>query len=175
MKKYLFDTNFFLDSDLRYYSHTFFGEFWDLVRHFGKKDNFKSIKKVKKELTQKDDWISEFAQTLPHNFFIDETKYMESYAKVIKHSQTLNVGDLAKERFADENKADAWLVAVALKDKYTIVSNEKFIDDKERKNIKIPRICKELKIECMDIFSFIEENNIEFGIKKPKIPLEVLF
>lgn len=175
MKKYLFDTNFFLDSDLRYYNHTFFAEFWNLIQYLSKKDSFRSIKKVKKELIAKEDWVSKFIKNLPQKFFIDETKYMESYIEVIKHSQNLSVNNLAKEKFADENKADAWLVAVALKNKYTIISNEKFIDNKERKHIKIPRICKELKIECMDIFNFIAENKFEFGIKKPKILQEVLF
>lgn len=94
---------------------------------------------------------------------------------VINHSQQLNVTDLAKEKFADENRADAWLVAVALKDRYSIVSNETIIDNKERKNIKIPRICQGLNIECINIFNFINENNIEFGVKKPKIPQENLF
>lgn len=175
MKRYLFDTNFFLDSALRYYSPTFFAEFWQLIQHLSKKDNFRSIGKVKKELIAKDDWISNFIKNLPRNFFINETKYLETYATVINHSQQLNVTDLAKEKFANENRADAWLVAVALKDRYSIVSNETIVDNKERKNIKIPRICQGLNIECINIFNFINENNIEFGVKKPEIPQENLF
>lgn len=175
MKKYLFDTNFFLDADLRYYNHSFFNDFWKLIKFLSQKEEFKSIEKVKTELTTKNDWVSDFAKELPQQFFIDETKYTQSYREIINHSQNLNVSPLAKEMFADENKADAWLVAVALQSGYTIVSNEKFVDEKERKNIKIPRICKELKIECIDIFSFIEEYKIEFGVKKPEIPKQSLF
>lgn len=175
MKKCLFDTNFFLDADLRFYSHNFFNDFWELINFLSQKDEFRSIRKVKDELMKKKDWLSEFVKELPQKFFIDERKYMQSYGEVINYSQNLNVNSLAKEKFADENKADAWLVAVALQNGYTIVSNEKFVDAKEKKNIKIPRICKELKIECIDIFSFIEEYKIEFGTKKPEIPQQSLF
>lgn len=176
MKKYLFDTNFFLDSHLRYYSHTFFNDFWELISYLSKKDNFKSIVKVKQELIIKDDWISGFIKNnLPKQFFINETKYGESYIQIINYSQNLNVREIAKEKFADDKRADAWLIAVALKDGYTIVSNEKIVDIKEKKNIKIPRVCQDFQIECIDIFSFIQDNEIEFGVKKPNIPKESLF
>lgn len=177
MKKYLFDTNFFLDSDLRYYSHTFFNDFWEFISYYlSKQDNFKSIVKVKQELIAKDDWISDFVKNkLPKQFFINETKYGESYTQIINYSQNLDVRDTAKEKFADETRADAWLIAVALKDGYTIVSNEKIVDIKERKNIKIPRVCQYFQIECIDIFSFIQDNEIEFGVKKPSRSKESLF
>lgn len=100
---------------------------------------------------------------------------MENHIQIINYSQNLNVREIAKEKFADKKRADAWLIAVALKDGYTIVSNEKIVDIKEKKNIKIPRVCQDFQIECIDIFSFIQKNEIEFGIKKPNIPKESLF
>ena len=54
----------------------------------------------------------------------------------------------AKEEFADESKADAWLVAHALATKRIVVTEEKFGRD-IKKRIPIPNVCKEFDIRYM--------------------------
>lgn len=79
---------------------------------------------------------------------------------------------ILQKNFADKDKADAWLIAVAKQNNYTIVSNEKTPDKKERKEIKIPRMCNELNIKCIDIFNFIIEKKLKFKIEDmPKVSL----
>lgn len=176
MNKYLLDANFFLDSSLRYYQNDFFPDFWRWIKYSAQKPSIKTIRKVKEELDKKDDFVSGFIKGLPKDFFINETKYLAHYGEVIQKSASMEFNQLAKEKFAEENRADAWLITVALSDNFTIVSNEKIPDKKEKKNIKIPRMCKELKIQCIDIFNFIKEQNLEFSIKNiPDLPKETLF
>lgn len=176
MNKYLLDTNFFLDSSLRYYQFDFFSDFWEWIKYKSMQSSIKTIRKVKQELIKKDDFINNFIKTLPKNFFIDETKYLESYAQIIQISQNMNFNSTAKEVFAAAHRADAWLLAVAKKDNFIIVSNEKLPDKKEKKNIKIPRMCSELQIQCIDIFDFIKQQKLEFCIKNmPNIPKDTLF
>ena len=172
-RKYLLDSNFFLDSSLRYYQNDFFEDFWTWIGHIAKGQSVKSVEKVKQELSKKDDFISDFIKKLPKSFFINETKCLDSYKQVIEKSISMDFHSNAKEKFADEHRADAWLLAVALSDKYVIVSNEKMPDKKEKKNIKIPRMCDELDIECINIFDFIKEQKVEFCIKN--MPKESLF
>lgn len=50
---------------------------------------------------------------------------------------------------------------------------KKMPDKKEKKNIKIPRMCYELDIECINIFDFIKEQKVEFCIKN--MPKDSLF
>lgn len=175
MNKYLLDTNFFLDSSLRYYQNNFFPDFWRWIKYSAQKPSIKTIRKVKEELNKKDDFVSGFIKELPKNFFINEKEYLAYYGEVIQKSASMEFNQLAKEKFAEENRADAWLIAVALSDNFTIVSNEKIPDKKEKKNIKIPRMCKELKIQCIDIFDFIKEQNVEFSIKNMDFPKDTLF
>lgn len=178
MSKYLLDSNFFLDSSLRYYQNDFFPDFWKWIRYGDKEFPIKTIKKVKEELNKKDDFINGFINELPKDFFIDEIKekYHKNYEEIIQKSQNMDFNSTAKEKFAEANRADAWLLAVALSDNFIIVSNEKMPDKKEKKNIKIPRMCDELKIKCINIFDFIKEQKIEFYIKNMlKIPKDTLF
>ncbi|WP_297811971.1 DUF4411 family protein [uncultured Helicobacter sp.] len=165
MNKYLLDTNFFLDSSLRYYQNDFFQDFWKWLRHSAQKPSIKTIKKVKEELNRKNDFISNFIKEMSKDFFIDETKYLENYAQVIQASQDMDFNPSAKEQFAQAYRADAWLLAVAQRDNFIVVSNEKMPDKKEKKNIKIPRMCDKLGIKCIDIFDFIKEQKLEFCIK----------
>lgn len=173
-KKYLLDSNFFLDSSLRYYQNDFFKDFWVWIKkRIANSQSIRSIKKVRQELSKKSDFVSDFVKELPKSFFIDEIKYLDSYRQVIKKSANMDFHSNAKEKFADEHRADAWLLAVALSDKYVIVSNEKIPDKKEKKNIKIPRMCYELDIKCINIFDFIKEQKVEFCIKN--MPKDSLF
>ena len=165
MSKYLLDTNFFLDSSLKYYQNDFFQDFWEWIGYISQSPSVKTINKVKQELDKKDDFISDFIKSLPKEFFIDERNYIDAYAQIIQKSQNMNFNQSAKENFAKEHKADAWLIAVALKDGYTVVSNEKIPDKKEKKNIKIPRMCQELNIRCVNIFDFIKEQKVQFKIE----------
>ncbi|WP_281271170.1 DUF4411 family protein [Helicobacter didelphidarum] len=167
---------FFLDSSLRYYQNDFFPDFWIWLKIQSNTSHIKTIRKVKQELLSKKDFISNFINELPLSFFIDDKKYLSSYSQVIQTAQLMNFRQNAKEKFADANKADAWLIAVALQDNYTIVSNEKIPDKQERQNIKIPRMCNELNIECINIFDFIKEQKIIFYIKDlPQEPKQTLF
>lgn len=178
MNKYLLDTNFFLDSSLRYYQNDFFPDFWRWLRYAAQNPSIKTIKKVKEELNRKNDFISDFIKGMPKSFFIDETKYLEKYKEVILASQEqeMDFNTSAQEKFAEINRADAWLLAVALADGFIIVSNEKIPDKKEKKNIKIPRMCDKLKIQCIDIFEFIKRQELEFSIKNmPDLPKDTLF
>lgn len=176
MNKYLLDSNFFLDSSLRYYQFDFFPDFWNWIKYKTQNSSIKTIKKVKQELDKKDDFISGFIRELPKDFFIDEIKYLENYAQVIQSSQNMDFNPSAKEKFAQGHRADAWLLAVAQRDNFIVVSNEKMPNKKEKKNIKIPRMCVELKIQCIDIFDFIKEQKLEFCIKNmPHIRKDTLF
>ncbi|MDE5602486.1 MAG: DUF4411 family protein [Helicobacter sp.] len=176
MNKYLLDTNFFLDSSLRYYQNDFFSDFWKWLRYAAQNSSIKTIKKVKEELDRKKDFISKFIKEMSRNFFIDDREYLKKYGEVILTSQKMDFNPAAKEKFAEEHRADTWLLAVALADDFIIVSNEKISDKKEKKNIKIPRMCNELKIQCIDIFEFIKRQELEFSIKNmPDLPKDTLF
>lgn len=135
MNKYLLDSNFFLDSSLRYYQFDFFPDFWKWLKYSAQNPSIKTIKKVKEELSRKNDFISNFIKELPKDFFIDETKYLENYAKIIQASQDMDFNPSAKEKFAQAHRADAWLLAVAQRDNFIVVSNEKMPDKKKKRKI----------------------------------------
>lgn len=76
----------------------------------------------------------------------------------------MRINDLA----LDENKgwtnvkiADPWLIAIALKEKVTIVTNEvknvNLNTKNPSKSVKIPDICQQLGVRCITMNEFFKE------------------
>lgn len=53
MSKYLLDTNFFLDSSLKYYQNDFFQDFWEWIGYISQSQSVKTINKVKRSWIKK--------------------------------------------------------------------------------------------------------------------------
>lgn len=57
--------------------------------------------------------------------------------------------------------ADPWLIAIAKRESYTIVTNENrnvnLSTSQPSKALKIPDICDDLNIECIDMNQFFKE------------------
>jgi hypothetical protein len=60
------------------------------------------------------------------------------------------------------SQADPWVIAHAMKHNATVVTKEKESMSKKKTKVKIPTICKELNIRCLDDFQFIREMKIRF-------------
>lgn len=50
------------------------------------------------------------------------------------------------------DSADLWLIAQARANGHTVVSHEKLIDPRTRKAVKIPNVCAENGVDCIDTF-----------------------
>ncbi len=60
----------------------------------------------------------------------------------------------AKANFARASNADAWLVAYAKVFNHTIVTFETY-NSEEKKNIKIPVVCKEFGVDYINLHEFM--------------------
>lgn len=63
----------------------------------------------------------------------------------------------AKNEFAKYEEADAWVVAFALTNNLTVVSQEEYKHDIKRK-IPIPNVCHAFGIRHINTFTFLREN-----------------
>jgi hypothetical protein len=60
--------------------------------------------------------------------------------------------------------ADPWVIAHAMKEKAIVVTKESKVTTSTDK-IKIPNVCENMGVECINDFRFIEEMNIKFFCK----------
>ncbi|EHM53812.1 DUF4411 family protein [Cardiobacterium valvarum] len=158
MPKYVLDSNIFIQSVNREYRFSFCSGFWDLLQDLYQNDVICSIKTVKRELTQRNDDLSDWVKNkLPNNFFHNELVAGYEYGRLMQWAYSnLQFSDNAKQVFADENRADAWLVAYAAKQGMTVVTHE-VLEPYIKKAIKIPNAAQHLSVPCVHIYDFLEK------------------
>ncbi|MDO4697048.1 MAG: DUF4411 family protein [Neisseria sp.] len=168
MTRYLLDSNIFIQSSFLEYRFSFCGGFWELLKTLHYAGRVFSIRAVKKELTKKDDELAQWINTLPDEFFHDE----RIEAVQVHYGSLMNwavnnpqFSDTAKARFASEH-ADPWLVSYAAANDMKIITHEKY-EPNVRKSVKIPNAAKQVGVECVDLYDFLEsvsENNFQMKV-----------
>lgn len=169
MKQYLLDTNIFIEASKRYYRPSICQSFWDFLKQ--PNPPFYSIKQVYDEIragTNSDDFLHTFSITLKEqNFFID---FMDMNPTKIIQNELISMG-YSQEVITDFfNVADFYLVACAYIHKSIIVTHEKGASggNLSKKRVKIPDICKQLNITCIDTFDFLEQNQASITLTTPQ-------
>jgi PIN domain protein len=168
MTHYLLDSNIFIQSSFLEYRFSFCGGFWELLRTLHDAGRVFSIRAVKQELTKKDDELAQWIKTLPDEFFRDErTKETQiRYAELMNWAASNSqFTEAAKNKFASEH-ADPWLVSYAATNGMKIVTHERY-DPNIRKSVKIPNAAKQINVECVNLYDFLElvsENNFQMKL-----------
>jgi len=164
-KKYVIDSNVLIEANRRYYSLDFAPAFWNFLIRSAKEGNVISIDKVYDEILNGKDNLAEWTKN-KFSFAFAETKKDE---KILEFYSTLMKWALmqdqftqpAKDEFARNKNADAWIVAFAKIKGYVVVTQE-VLDINIRKRIPIPNVCSEFKIEFMDTFQMLRNLNFKF-------------
>jgi len=164
--KFLFDSNSFISAKNTFYGFDIAPSFWEQLNELAAKETLGIIDRVYDELVFPNDpdkedelsrWIRIEFQGKVHT--TKETQVVQMYARIIqKMTQdapyATSYSKSAKARFAEVNNADAWQVAFAQVNNLTIVTFETYTPD-ERKNIKIPVVCKEFGVHYINLHEFM--------------------
>ena len=162
-KKYLVDANVFIQAKNLYYRFDFCEAFWEWLYRAHKAGLVFSIKKVKKELVSGDktDPARKWAEDLPDDFFLDDVvdqDVMRTYAKVMQWaSSSTHYSSQAKAEFAKPDVADPFLIAVARRHGYEIISQEKSIPAAKRK-IYLPDAANAFDVKTIFIYDMLSKH-----------------
>ncbi|WDL69612.1 DUF4411 family protein [Helicobacter winghamensis] len=168
MKRYLIDTNIFIESAYRFYAFDICPRFWDFLDKCSRLDSVKSINKVYDEITSANNDLQNFKERLKsRGFFLPiENITSKSYAEI---SQTLLTMQYTQKAIQDfSNGADYFLIALAYQDSYTIVTHETKSGNNAKQTIKIPNVCQRLGICCIDVAEFLRQEQARFVLEQPK-------
>lgn len=174
-ERYLFDTNPFIAAKNTFYSFDIAPTFWIKLGELAEQGMFSIIDRVydelvfpnKKEPEKEDElsiWIRTEYKGEVHTTTRDK-QVVEMYAQIIqKMTQEApyksHYRTSAKAIFARASNADAWLVAYAKIFDYTIVTFETY-EPKNKRNIKIPVVCKEFGVDCINLYEFLRRMEIK--------------
>ena len=156
MKKYCLDTNIFIEPWNRFYSTKFTKGYWETLADLAQKDILFSTDEVKKEIEKIDDDLLKWIKN--KNFFKSPDEAVQKQVTEILKKYP-NLIDNSKGR----SMADPWVIAHAKSRNAVVVT----LEQKSRKSgqVKIPDVCSQEKIECIDIYDLIQHLKIEFMAK----------
>lgn len=166
MRKYLIDTNIFIESSNRHYAIDICPGFWEFLDRVSDLENVKSITQVYDEFTPGNEELVNFKERLKNKgFFLQiENITPESYSATTMSLQEMRYDQQAIANFSQ--KADYFLIALALQEQYTIVTQEARMQTIAPKRIKIPNVCEQLEIECIDITEFLRRERAIFVLRE---------
>ncbi len=160
--KYILDANIFIQAHRRYYSFDLVPAFWSfLVDAACTKECLRSIDKIYDELVEKrkeepDDlaeWAHDEADFLFHS--TNDSSVVAALRHIIRWAmENDQYKDEAKEEFADNTNADAWIIAYAKAHDFVIVTQETYEPDAKKK-IKIPNVCEDFGVEYVNTFDVL--------------------
>jgi hypothetical protein len=164
------DSNVFIQSARTFYAFDIAPAFWQALIAHAERGSIRSIDRVRDEISRMKDPLKEWVDTHFDEWFsrTDTADTVAAYGRLMQWGYANNqFTDAAKSEFAHEDNADPWLVAHALaaneggEGPLIVVTQEKF-DAQIRSRIKIPNLCREFDVECIDAFEMLRRLNVRF-------------
>jgi predicted nucleic acid-binding protein len=157
--KYCLDTHVLIQAWQKYYSPTYCPGYWDVLNKLGKQGRIFLPEEVSSEILKTDDDLAEWLKesTIP---IISITEGVtENLAKIYSRDP--------KHKLLVDNKkgrslADPWVIAHAMNEGATVVTKEEKITRLDSKTVKIPNVCENMGVRCIDDYQMIEELNMRF-------------
>ncbi len=168
MKRFLLDTNVFIEAYRRYYAFDLIPAFWDLLIDKSANGALYTIDKVKTEILKMEDDLSSWFNKYPTECIINTSNdnIVDNYSQIINHvSKNSRYRDSSKSEFA--SGADGWLLAVAKAESMILVTQEVYIPDC-RKKVPIPNVCREHDVEYVGTFEMMRRNGMIISWKSPE-------
>lgn len=164
MSVFIVDSNFFIQSHRVSYPLDVAHSFWNKVKQLADSGIIISIDKVKDEIFDNYDLLSEWCEAnLPDDFFKDTASSIDSYRIVSSWVVSRNSQYLpnAINEFLSAEEADAFIIAYALDDpSNNIIVTQEVSEPFRRNKVKIPDACNAIGVQyvnMMDMFRMLGE------------------
>jgi hypothetical protein len=154
---YILDTNAFYTLGNYYLSR--FPTIWKQIDELVREGRFRSVKEVRNEIEHNCPFehIERWVHTNRHIFWKPRQKEMELVAEIFRNRQF--IGLIRRSQILRGLPvADPFIVAAAKIHDGTVVTQE---SDKAHA-ARIPRVCKEFNIACINMEQFLEKEDIKY-------------
>ena len=156
--RYLLDADVLVQAHRRHYKFEIAPGFWDcLIWHY-KQHAVCSIDKIRKEILDGKDALSQWVKRdCPASFFesTGAPAVGKRYGEIVQWAY-------AQKRYKPEalskfaTVADGWLVAYAAELSLTVVTQEVSAPE-SKSGVKVPDVCDAFKVPCIDTFDLLEK------------------
>lgn len=158
--RYLLDSNAFIQAKSHCYRMSVFPGFWDWIDLNFKSGSIGSIAEVYKEIANGNDELVPWAKDRSEFFISNNDKTTQaSVAEIAEYLFSGNFNAKSRDNFLA--KADPWLIAKARTLGAAVVTHESRVTP-EAKQVKIPNICKQFEVRCLNMFDLLQEMEATF-------------
>ncbi len=158
-QKYCLDTNVLIQAWQKYYSPTICPTYWDVLNRLGLENRIFIPKEVFEEITRTEDELAEWLKGSK----IPVYNLNESVTKCLSNIFATNPAHrLLVDNVKQRSLADPWVIAYAMSEDACVVTKEEKVTAANKDKIKIPNVCENMTVRCINDFQFIEEVNIRF-------------
>jgi predicted nucleic acid-binding protein len=158
-KIYCLDANVLIQAWQKYYAPTICPSYWEILNIMGEEGRVFISEMVYKEILRTEDDLNKWLKSSN----IPVRKIDEEVTKCLRSIYSANpyhkyLVDSTKNR----SLADPWVIAHALNENATVVTKEEKALSPNPKKIKIPNVCENMQVACINDFQFIEELGLKF-------------
>jgi hypothetical protein len=163
-KPYIIDANTFMEAARGYYAFDFAPPFWNALTEYARRKRIISIDKVQDEINKGDDQLKVWTNSDFNSYFADSqtSAVVQAYIDLVNWAdQHTTFNQRAKDEFMEDDNADAWIIAYAIANDCTVVTDE-LSDPNSRKRILIPDVCNAFGVPFCDIFTMLRALGFSF-------------
>lgn len=158
--KYLLDANTYIQAKNQYYGMDICPAYWDWLDLQFEHGLIGSVDMIGRELRDGNDELADWVRERPGHFIgNDDEPTQDVFSDIV---QSVMDGDYnAGHRDNFLAKADPWIIAKAKCLGATVVTHESVLAPNARK-VKVPNICQQFDVACINTFQFLRELNARF-------------
>lgn len=161
---YLMDSNALIQAKNQFYRFSFCPGFWDWIAAEHAKEALFSIAKVKEELEERADELSNWAgKVIPSSFFIRPTAEVVTTQAVVSRWVNAQAAYSPQEKARFLSKADPWLIAEAIQHGHQIITFEELVPPSSSK-VKIPNVATNFGIQTFSLYGVIEASGAQLRL-----------
>jgi hypothetical protein len=169
VKRFLLDTNILITPYQNYYPFDMASHYWRQISGHIKSGNIIILDKVFIEAQKGEDELSEWMKNeIPEQYSHRSPDVIKSYRSVLDYIQTCGLyKECALRKWADNETADAWLIATAMVSELCIVTLEARSGGLSKsfpsKEAKIPDVCDHFRVETISLFEMMRRLKISLS------------
>ncbi len=159
LQKYCLDTNVLIQAWQKYYSPNICPSYWEVLNNLGIQNRIFIPKAVFEEITRTEDELSKWIKI--SNIPVHELS--ESVTNCLNIIFNTNPSHrFLVDNIKQRSLADPWVIAHAMSENACVVTKEEKVTAINSDKIKIPNVCENMRVRCINDYDFIGELNMRF-------------
>lgn len=159
-QKYCLDANVLIEAWQKYYSPKFCPDYWKILDDLGYDKRIFLPQNVFEEITKTEDDLTAWIRQSRIPIYKIDGSVTECLQIIFAVNETHKyLVDNTRQR----SLADPWVIAHAMKENACVVTKEEKITAPNSTRIKIPNVCENMQIRCINDFQLVEELNLQFS------------